>query len=164
VAADGEVLMLDTPLHYRLRPRALRVLVPAPGRSPPSTSTASTAACRACWNGWRKRSPTSPACRRSRPATDASRPSRSKPPATARSGTASPVAPRRRDPGARRTPQWKSGAACPATTRRQARYLEADVAGLRIASVYLPNGNPVPSPNFDYKLAWFERFIRMRGT
>src|SRR3954471_21728661 len=34
----------------------------------------------------------------------------------------------------------------------QARYLEADVAGLRIASVYLPNGNPVPSPNFHYKL------------
>ena len=41
----------------------------------------------------------------------------------------------------------------------QARYLEADVFGLRVASVYLPNGNPVPSPNFDYKLAWFDRFI-----
>ena len=40
------------------------------------------------------------------------------------------------------------------------RYIEADVDGLRVASVYLPNGNPVPSPNFDYKLAWFERFIR----
>jgi len=40
----------------------------------------------------------------------------------------------------------------------QARYLEADVGGLRVATVYLPNGNPVPSPNFDYKLAWFERF------
>lgn len=39
------------------------------------------------------------------------------------------------------------------------RYLEADVGGLRIASVYLPNGNPVPSPNFDYKLRWMERFI-----
>jgi exodeoxyribonuclease-3 len=42
-------------------------------------------------------------------------------------------------------------------TDAQARYLEADVSGLRIASVYLPNGNPVPSPNFDYKLAWFKR-------
>ena len=40
----------------------------------------------------------------------------------------------------------------------QARYLEADVGDLRIASVYLPNGNPVPSPNFDYKLAWMARF------
>jgi exodeoxyribonuclease-3 len=41
---------------------------------------------------------------------------------------------------------------------RQARYLEADVHGLRVASVYLPNGNPQPGPKFDYKLAWFERF------
>ncbi len=40
----------------------------------------------------------------------------------------------------------------------QARYLEADVGKLRVASIYLPNGNPVPSNNFDYKLAWFERF------
>jgi exodeoxyribonuclease-3 len=42
----------------------------------------------------------------------------------------------------------------------QARYLEARVAGLRIASVYLPNGNPQPGPKFDYKLAWFDRFNR----
>jgi exodeoxyribonuclease-3 len=41
----------------------------------------------------------------------------------------------------------------------QARYLEAQVQGLRIASVYLPNGNPQPGPKFDYKLAWFERLI-----
>jgi exodeoxyribonuclease-3 len=40
----------------------------------------------------------------------------------------------------------------------QARYLEATVAGLRIASVYLPNGNPVGSANWEYKLRWFERF------
>src|SRR5207249_10767187 len=26
--------------------------------------------------------------------------------------------------------------------------------------IYLPNGNPKPSPNFDYKLRWFERFVR----
>jgi exodeoxyribonuclease-3 len=40
-----------------------------------------------------------------------------------------------------------------------ARYLEAQVGRLRIASVYLPNGNPVPSPNFDYKQRWMERLI-----
>jgi exodeoxyribonuclease-3 len=40
-----------------------------------------------------------------------------------------------------------------------ARWLEADLHGLRIASVYLPNGNPVPSPNFDYKLRWMERLL-----
>src|SRR5688572_31337203 len=39
------------------------------------------------------------------------------------------------------------------------RYLECDVGGLRIASVYVPNGNPVPSDNFDYKLGWTQRFI-----
>jgi len=43
-------------------------------------------------------------------------------------------------------------------TDTQARYLEARVKGITIASVYLPNGNPQPGPKFDYKLAWFERF------
>jgi exodeoxyribonuclease-3 len=39
------------------------------------------------------------------------------------------------------------------------RYIEAMVDGVRIASLYLPNGNPQPGPKFDYKLAWFERLI-----
>lgn len=43
-------------------------------------------------------------------------------------------------------------------TDGQARYLEADVGALRIASVYLPNGNPVGSDNWDYKRRWFGRF------
>jgi len=38
-----------------------------------------------------------------------------------------------------------------------ARYLEADVAGLRVCNLYLPNGNPQPGPKFDYKLAWMKR-------
>ncbi|MCG2593174.1 exodeoxyribonuclease III [Ramlibacter sp. XY19] len=42
----------------------------------------------------------------------------------------------------------------------QARYLEARVNGVRVASAYLPNGNPQPGPKFDYKLAWFDRFNR----
>ena len=42
---------------------------------------------------------------------------------------------------------------------RKARYIEAAVNGVLIASLYLPNGNPQPSPKFDYKLAWFERLI-----
>ena len=45
----------------------------------------------------------------------------------------------------------------------QARYLEADVRGVRIVCIYLPNGNPLPGPKFDYKLAWMERLrARMR--
>jgi len=38
-----------------------------------------------------------------------------------------------------------------------ARYLEAMVDGVLVASLYLPNGNPQPGPKFDYKLAWFAR-------
>jgi exodeoxyribonuclease-3 len=39
----------------------------------------------------------------------------------------------------------------------QARYIEATIGGLRVASVYLPNGNPAPGEKFDYKLAWMNR-------
>jgi exodeoxyribonuclease III len=42
----------------------------------------------------------------------------------------------------------------------QSRYLEADVRGVRVGCIYLPNGNPQPGPKFDYKQAWFERLIR----
>lgn len=41
----------------------------------------------------------------------------------------------------------------------QSRYLEAEIDGLTVVCLYLPNGNPAPGPKFDYKLAWFERFI-----
>ena len=41
----------------------------------------------------------------------------------------------------------------------QSRYLEAEVHGLVVGCLYLPNGNPQPGPKFDYKLAWFERLI-----
>ncbi len=39
----------------------------------------------------------------------------------------------------------------------QARYIEATVKGVRVASIYLPNGNPVPGPKFDFKLRWMDR-------
>ncbi len=39
----------------------------------------------------------------------------------------------------------------------QSRYLEAAVDGILVASLYLPNGNPIPGPKFDYKLDWFAR-------
>ena len=41
----------------------------------------------------------------------------------------------------------------------QSRYLEAEVAGLVVGCLYLPNGNPAPGPKFDYKLRWFDRLI-----
>ncbi|MEP9390301.1 exodeoxyribonuclease III [Mesorhizobium sp. KR9-304] len=42
----------------------------------------------------------------------------------------------------------------------QARYIEAAVNSVLIASIYAPNGNPQPGPKFDYKLAWHARLHR----
>jgi exodeoxyribonuclease-3 len=39
----------------------------------------------------------------------------------------------------------------------EARYIEAAAQGILVGCIYLPNGNPQPSPKFDYKLAWFKR-------
>jgi exodeoxyribonuclease III len=39
----------------------------------------------------------------------------------------------------------------------QARYIEATITGIRVASLYLPNGNPVDSDKYPYKLAWLRR-------
>ncbi|MBF0248426.1 MAG: exodeoxyribonuclease III, partial [Alphaproteobacteria bacterium] len=43
----------------------------------------------------------------------------------------------------------------------QARYVEgivsSDHGGVRVASIYLPNGNPAPGPKYDYKLQWMRR-------
>lgn len=40
------------------------------------------------------------------------------------------------------------------------RYIEALVHDIRVGCLYLPNGNPNPGPKFDYKLDWFEKFIK----
>lgn len=39
----------------------------------------------------------------------------------------------------------------------QSRYIEATVNGITVAGIYLPNGNPIPGPKFDYKLNWLDR-------
>ncbi|GGH08592.1 MAG TPA: exodeoxyribonuclease III [Oceanicaulis sp.] len=43
----------------------------------------------------------------------------------------------------------------------QARYIEAVISApngpVRVASIYLPNGNPAPGPKYDYKLEWMAR-------
>ena len=44
-----------------------------------------------------------------------------------------------------------------------ARYIEAVVSGpqpVRVASIYLPNGNPISTEKFAYKLAWMDRLRR----
>ncbi|HEY8617362.1 exodeoxyribonuclease III [Phenylobacterium sp.] len=45
-------------------------------------------------------------------------------------------------------------------TDEQARYVEAVISGprpVRVASIYLPNGNPIGTEKFAYKLRWMER-------
>ena len=39
------------------------------------------------------------------------------------------------------------------------RYIEAMVNDVLIGCLYLPNGNPVPGPKFEYKMHWFGRLI-----
>lgn len=39
----------------------------------------------------------------------------------------------------------------------QSRWIEATVAGVHFACLYLPNGNPQPGPKFAYKLEWMQR-------
>lgn len=45
----------------------------------------------------------------------------------------------------------------------QSRWMEATIAVsggvLRVVSLYLPNGNPVGTPKYPYKLAWMDRMI-----
>ena len=75
-------------------------------------------------------------------------------------------------------PRWNGVAilsriGAPVETRRglpgdpdpaQSRYIEAAVAGVIVAGLYLPNGNPRPGPKFDYKLAWFAALDRHART
>jgi len=50
-------------------------------------------------------------------------------------------------------------------TDEQARYIEANTFGLRVASIYLPNGNPIHAEDggkhekFTYKLNWMDRLV-----
>lgn len=60
-----------------------------------------------------------------------------------------------------RTPITTRLRALPGDTEdEQARYVEVETeAGFIVGGLYLPNGNPVPGPKFDYKLAWMDRLI-----
>ena len=43
----------------------------------------------------------------------------------------------------------------------QSRYLEADIGGVRVIDIYAPNGNPIGTEKFTYKLRWLE-FLHAR--
>lgn len=46
----------------------------------------------------------------------------------------------------------------------EARWVEATIAGLRIASAYVPNGRAVDSPTYEQKLAFLEAMARRAGA
>jgi exodeoxyribonuclease III len=41
-----------------------------------------------------------------------------------------------------------------------ARFLEVLIEDLRVVNIYLPNGNPVGTAKFDYKLSWMDRLMQ----
>ena len=45
-----------------------------------------------------------------------------------------------------------------------ARYLELTIEGIRVVNIYLPNGNPVGTEKFAYKLAWMDRLIKQMSA
>ncbi|WP_260483393.1 exodeoxyribonuclease III [Sphingomicrobium flavum] len=46
----------------------------------------------------------------------------------------------------------------------QARYIEAEAHGVVVGCIYLPNGNPVGTDKFDYKLAWMDKLAAHAQT
>ena len=42
-----------------------------------------------------------------------------------------------------------------------ARFLEMTIEGIRVVNIYLPNGNPIGTDKFAYKLAWMDRLIKV---
>ncbi|WP_010148308.1 exodeoxyribonuclease III [Serinicoccus profundi] len=56
-------------------------------------------------------------------------------------------------------PTWSSGEADPV---REARALGATCGGVRVWSLYVPNGRSLDDPHLDYKLAWLEA-LRQAG-
>lgn len=50
---------------------------------------------------------------------------------------------------------------CDGVDDPQARFVAADIAGLRVMSIYVPNGATVESEKFAYKLEWFARLSAM---
>jgi exodeoxyribonuclease-3 len=46
----------------------------------------------------------------------------------------------------------------------QARYQEVDINGLRMINIYVPNGNPVDTEKYPYKLDWLDHLIDRART
>ena len=126
-------------------------------RSPPGTSTPSSSACRGCCPGWTSGAPTWSACRRrSSPTTPSATCSTTSSRARLRGRRARRGdLERGRDPVARRAGRRggraRRRARLPAP---EARAVSATCGGIRVVSVYVPNGRVPGSEHYEYKLAW----------
>ena len=47
---------------------------------------------------------------------------------------------------------------------KQARFLDCKINGVRCVNIYLPNGNPVDSEKYPYKLSWMKRLYSYMET
>ena len=63
-----------------------------------------------------------------------------------------------------RTPAEPVALGLPDQEEFGARLIAADVAGIRVASVYCPNGKAVDHPDYPRKLAWFDAFAKHLET
>ncbi len=45
-----------------------------------------------------------------------------------------------------------------------ARFIEARIGGVRVVNLYLPNGNPIGTPKFEYKLDWMDRLAEQMAV
>lgn len=62
------------------------------------------------------------------------------------------------------TTSWIASPAARNDPNEQARYIEIETSGIRIVNIYAPNGNPVESEKFTYKLDWLGRLERRIKT
>lgn len=46
----------------------------------------------------------------------------------------------------------------------QARYIEAELDGITLINIYLPNGNPLGTEKFEYKCAWMKHLVARLGN
>jgi len=46
----------------------------------------------------------------------------------------------------------------------QSRYIEAEIDGIRLINIYAPNGNPIDTEKFTYKLDWLKRLEKRIKT
>ena len=128
-------------------------------------STRSSSACRGCCRGWISASPTSSASRR--PSSPTTRSSSCSATSSTSAATRSRSTARRPGTASRSCPAPGSTTSSPGCPGRpgfpdpEARAVSATCGGIRVVSVYVPNGREPGSDHYQYKLAWLASLREM---